>query len=349
MKRQLSNGSPMKTSPVREKRIKSESLDAAHAFKTVNGELVDKNMISLNNEPYYILKFLVDNSNSDYYGNMEQYNNMIIGKTYKMCLVYMNRRLIISKYELVDEPEIRMEVKRQLTYADFLENNIVCVEAQFRCGFKVLMQSYFKMLFNIRYVNEHGNLLVVQVESVCDLNRMLHLFKVDNDSDLIRVMMESQDKYYRLSRVKSTNSKKNYKSISFSESSRMEEIEDGGDVAMSFDDEQSNQVNISRSNKEVFYGKLKSIRVCSDSPPNIKVLYSVDGHEDTVNGTIYMNERNRERSDEFTKLTTDLKQTADTLNQFNEMYIYTTNDGNEYYSVIGITCFDMTIQKYIPL
>ncbi|AAR28846.1 lef-3 [Leucania separata nucleopolyhedrovirus] len=354
MKRQLSNGgSPMKTSPVKEKRFKngnettrSLAAQVPQEFSEKEGELIDKNMISLNNEPFYLLKFMHDDTNVDYYGNMEQYNNMVIGRTYKIKLVYVDRRLVISSYDSSScDTDVKLTIKKYLSVSDFVEHNVICVEAQFYCGFHIILSNFYKLVFKVRYVNEYGTLSVVQIEAKCDVSRALNLFKADNESELLHNMMEAQNKFFKLIRVKciTTSNSGNhvFKSISFSDISKLEErFEECPD----FTDDSLAVVNISRLNKELLYGKVKTINVVAEHM-KLKIIYSIEGCEQSAQGTIYINERCS--NDEFTRMSVDLKQNASTLHKFNDMYIYTTNDGN-YYSVVGITFYDITNKEFVP-
>ncbi|AXU41515.1 LEF-3 [Alphabaculovirus altermyunipunctae] len=351
MKRQLSNGgSPMKTSPIKEKRLKNGSSDAKppvvpREFSETEGELIDKNMISLNNEPFYLLKFMHDNTNVDYYGNMEQYNNMVIGKTYKINLVYLDRRLVISRYESSGDTDVKMLINTHLTVADFVEHNVVCVQAQFYCGFHIILSNFYKFVFKVRYVNEYGSRSVVQIEAKCDVARAMNLFKAENESELLENMMMAQDKYFNLIRVKCiTNSNSGshvFKSIVFTDISKLEEISEGCD---NFIEDPTGMVNISRLNKELLYGKVSSIDVAIDHM-KMKITYSIEGSEQSAQGTIYVNDRCT--PEEFTRMSIDLKHNASTLHKFNDMYIYTTNDG-VFYSIVGITFYDITNKEFVP-
>nr|WML75130.1 late expression factor 3 [Spodoptera littoralis nucleopolyhedrovirus]WOC30925.1 Late expression factor 3 [Spodoptera litura nucleopolyhedrovirus] len=316
-------------------------------FKETKGELIGKNMISLNNELFYIMKFFIENGNKDYYGNMQQYTNMEIGKTYKINLKYANRRLIIDRYSEDKTVELHVDVKDHLLYEDFMDDNIVTIETQFLCGFKPIFTNYIKFVFNVKYKNERNQMSIMQVESICDISRAMNMFDVETHSDLFKRMMELEKKFLKLIRVKCINNKNNFKNLSFLEMSKIEVIEDCETPLFNGDDFVG---NISRNNKQIYHAKMTSFKVNTLSNNNIKIVYRVEDYNQDINGVIFLNNDRKDiKNNEYEKVLLDLNQTADTIGDLNDVYIYTSSDTNGYYTVLGLTCYDLNNFEYVPI
>nr|AYU75250.1 LEF-3 late expression factor 3 [Spodoptera littoralis nucleopolyhedrovirus] len=349
MKRQLSNGDGGNQEnngsgvPLKKPAAGSYSIN----FKETKGELIGKNMISLNNELFYIMKFFIENGNKDYYGNMQQYTNMEIGKTYKINLKYANRRLIIDRYSEDKTVELRVDVKDHLLYEDFMEDNIVTIETQFLCGFRPIFTNYIKFVFNVKYKNERDQTSIMQVESICDTSRAMSLFNVETHSALFKRMMELEKKFLKLTRVKCVNNKNNFKNLSFLEMSKIEVTEDCETPPFDCDDFVG---NISRNNKQIYHAKVTSFKVNTMSNNNIKIVYRVEDYDQDINGVIFLNnDRKDTKNNEYEKVLLDLNQTADTIGDLNDVYIYTSSDINGYYTVLGLTCYDLSNFEYVPI
>lgn len=287
----------------------------------VKGQLLTKTTMSINNEDYYLFKFLVNNKSIDYYGTQTQFFSLINNKTYELVLQYSRKKLLIKSYEQCEDEDLLMTVCKSVTLQEFCANEIKSLLAKFLYGFKIYgSANVYKLVFVILLEDNNGTINGVQVEMMSDFKRLSGAFKnhvIENENDLFDCMYKSEEKYFNLYRIKCNHNANNFKSLSLSSNSQLERLETD-DSMFEYEFQYDYTVNISRSNKIIqkhrVTGNFTSERNIYQNSDRFVISY------DTANEKIKTSIYNRmENAESKTDYDTSITLKDVTLSQLNSL------------------------------
>ncbi|AAZ38264.1 LEF-3 [Agrotis segetum nucleopolyhedrovirus A] len=322
--------------------------------RIVTGQLVTKNMYSVNNEPFYLFKFLIENVSKNYYGNASHFQTLRIDTTYEVELVYENKRLNIAKITECKDREKIILMKRFVEQSDFDGEDTISVAVKLKYGFKVIESDAYKVVFIVNYGETYETCYQVQIECMANLKRWSACIKdasIVDENDLLEYFYKAQDKMFSLCRVKCQQSNGNYKNFSIQNITQMQAAPQK--PVCTINEDPNNISSISRSNKRVLEGLLKKITVERDSEYRFTVSYmlkdeNTDGdlEEESVRASIYIRQQQNEKKnkvDKLEKLETDLNQLNELIDEdIVNVYIYVTVDLiSKAYNVLGLTKYEI--------
>ncbi|AIE47790.1 lef3 [Peridroma alphabaculovirus] len=337
----LSPAKRAKGSP--QKRVSSGSTSSESSSrklgKTVSGQLVTKNMYCVNNEAFYLFKFLVDNVSKNYYGNASHFQNLQVDTTYDIDLAYENKRIVIAKATESKAVEKTLVVKRFVEQSDFDGEDTVSIVVKFSHGFKVLDADAYKAVFVVNFGDSYETCYQVQLECMANLSRWSACIKDDtitNEHELLEYFYNAQNKMFNFCRIKCQQSNGNYKNFSLQ---NITQLSLASKPVCVVSEESENISSISRSNKRVLQGTVAKINVERQSADRFSIAYTlVDGGDEWVRGSFFV-KQNDKKSEKLDKLETDLNQLNDLIeNDIVKVYIYVAVDlTSRNYNVLGLT------------
>ncbi|AKN80581.1 Late expression factor 3 [Perigonia lusca single nucleopolyhedrovirus] len=324
-------------------------------FKTVKGELVGKNSLSINNETYYLLKFLVDNVSKEYYGDASQYHGLKINGVYDISLNYINKKICLGACTESKSVNKNINVLRFLTKNNFEGNDTVSICVRFKYGFKLIDNNdMYKFVCIINYGKSYENSEPYQIECMGKFNNMCSMIKdessITDEHELLNYFEQCRDKDVILYRVKcyqnQTNSFKNFSIQTISQMKTSDEQQD-------FDYDENKLVNLSRINKRVVFNravKLNAEHVTGQNYDKFVISYETSGNE-PIQSVLYNNNNNFQKKNadkNLQRLETDLNQLNDLIeNELSSVFIYETVDlSNSNRSVLAITKVDLESETY---
>ncbi|ACI28805.1 agip104 [Agrotis ipsilon multiple nucleopolyhedrovirus] len=319
--------------------------------KTVTGQLVTKNMYCVNNEAFYLFKFLIENVSKNYYGNAGHYQTLRIDATYEIELVYENKRLGIGKATECKDSEKIVVVKRFVEQSDFDSEDTVSVAVKFKYGFKVLDSDLYKVVFVVNYGDNYENCQHVQIECMANLKRWTACIKdetIFNEHNLLEYFYNAQNQMFNLCRVKCQQSNGNYKNFSIQNITHLSLAAVKPACLINEDPEKIS--SISRSNKRVVHGLVNKIKVEHQTPERYSIAYTLKNEsEEWVRGSFYVrqqqqqNDKKSDKLEKLVKLETDLNQLNDLIeNDIVMVHIYVAADlSSKNYNVLGLTKIEL--------
>ncbi|ANF29721.1 lef3 [Catopsilia pomona nucleopolyhedrovirus] len=280
IKRSLSNddnsGEPLiKRTMIDLKKIKEN-------YKQVNGKLLNKMTLSIDNVIYYTFRIMSDNKIKEYYGDSQCFKDMIEEKCYDISLNFVKTKfsewIQINEYkECEAQIESTVRMNDYLTCKEFENEDSVNTIAKLKYIYKKPNTVMYKIVFEINYKNLNDDPQVIQIECSTNAKMLLNIFKNDikgsNDiNDLIAHIKKSENKIYNVYNVKCqqiTNGGNNvYYNWNMLSSTRMEAC-DGVDNELyanlqDCDNNCGAKINISRSNKHIIACNVNSFKIEMD-------------------------------------------------------------------------------------
>ncbi|AIZ48651.1 lef-3 [Agrotis segetum nucleopolyhedrovirus B] len=315
--------------------------------KTVTGQLVTKNMYCVNNEAFYLFKFLIENVSKNYYGNAGHFQTLRIDATYEIELVYENKRLGIAKATECKDSEKVVVVKRFVEQGDFDSEDTVSVAVKFKYGFKVLDSDSYKAVFIVNYGDKYENCQHVQIECMANLKRWSACIKdetIFTEHNLLEFFHNAQNQMFNLCRVKCQQSNGNYKNFSIQNITHLSLAVVKPACLINEDPESVS--SISRSNKRILHGVVSKINVERQSSERFSISYMLKNEsEEWVRGSFYVrqNDKKNDKLEKLEKLETDLNQLNELIeNDILTVYIYVAVDlSTKNYNVLGLTKMEL--------
>ena len=339
------------------KRLSNESTNSVDSItkkisKTVTGQLVTKNMYCVNNEPFYLFKFLVDNVAKNYYGNSNMFKTLKIDFVYEIELVYENKRLAIANATLCKDIEKVVVVKQFVDPSDFDSEDTITVGAKLMCGFKLLDNDLFKAVFIVNYGETLDNSRLAQIECMANLKRWAASIKdetISDENSLLAYFHNRQDVMVTLYRIKCNQSNGNFKNFALQNITQISTSDD--DFYIQEDDESA--TSISRLNKRIYYNEITKVNVERQSEDRFSISYQMKETDDEWHrGSFFIKQNNNgggndkkndAKVEKLEKLETDLNQLNDLIeNDILRVYIcvsvdMTSNNCNNNCNVLGFT------------
>ncbi|CDG72705.1 Late expression factor 3 lef-3 [Spodoptera exigua multiple nucleopolyhedrovirus] len=270
--------------------------------KTVTGQLVTKNMYCVNNEGFYLFKFLVDNVPKNYYGNNNLYQTLELDNIYEIELVYENKRLAIDRITLCKNMDKTIVVKRFVEPIDFDGEDTITVGAKLKYGFKLIDTDAYKVVFIINHGKDRDSYCPVQIECMANLKRWAACIKdenITNERSLLEYFNAVQNKMFNLYRVKCQQSNGNYKNFSIQ---NITQISMMNDPEFNIVEDENNLCNISRSNKRVVCGQIARVNVERQSDDRFSISYQLiderdekDERDEWIKGSFYVKNNNNDK------------------------------------------------------
>nr|ANS70967.1 late expression factor-3 [Lymantria dispar multiple nucleopolyhedrovirus] len=332
-------------------------------LKSVTGELIAKNKININNESFFLFKFMVNDESKNFYGDSNCFYKMSLNNVYDVQLIYKNRKVYIKDCNINSSAENNClpKPKRFLTSKNFDDNENVSVLAYSVCGFKMMNGDSFKMIFQVN-LNRNDDFAPddschnVQIECTASFSKLCNTIKsskpIATESDLLTWFHRCQNKIVALHRIKCQKTNNNYRSLSIHNLTQIELLEN--EPTDEFNSPAS-AVNVSRSNKMVACSSVSAINV-THAPLSkcdrylIKYKLPESGDEwinaSFFNDNVFGGKDNgrggndgKDTSQKSNKLETDLNQLNLMLdNDLASVYIYVLYDlEKKTYNVLGIT------------
>ncbi|AYN45040.1 lef-3 [Alphabaculovirus alterspexiguae] len=346
-----------KHSPQKRVSMESNASNASSSSKkigkTVTGQLVTKNMYCINNEAYYLFKFLVDNVSKNYYGNAGHFQSLRDDATYELELVYENKRLAIAKATECKNVENMILIKKHLEQSDFDGEDTVSVTVKFKYGFKVIDSDAYKCVFVVNFGDAYENCRAVQIECMTSLAKWANCIRdedIISESNLLEFFDSSQNQTFNLCRVKCQLSNGNYKNFSIQDITYVTRVDTPAcDIA----EDEDAIANISRLNKRILFGEIKKCNVTHPSPERFTVTYTLkdpEFKEEIIRASFFVkiNDKKNDKFEKLEKLETDLNQLQDLIeSDIIKVYIYVSVDlSTKNYNVLGMTKIEIDTDIY---
>ncbi|ADB84404.1 late expression factor 3 [Apocheima cinerarium nucleopolyhedrovirus] len=351
--------SPEKKSFQRSMSVSSNSSSSGavrRGISTIKGLLISKNTMSINNEPFYLFKFLVNNVNKNYYGDAGQYHSMKEDQFYEVVLDYVNKKICIGTFTKCANTENVVEVKKWLNLENFEANDNVSVYAKFKFGFKLIDNNTYKMIFHILVGNSLDSAEIKEIECTTNFDKVVEVFKdaiVSNENNLLAFLNDNIDKVMKLHRIKcnKTNGANDYKSFSIQS---MTEITVAEDIDIDFENTYNIQ-NISRKNKKVLHfniTKLDAELINGATSDRFLIMFQIEGGDTTSKANYFNNSYGNndagKTANKFQRLEAELNQLNDLIeNDIVKVSIYVTMDTEtNNFALLGITKLEIDTETY---
>ncbi|UJZ89030.1 lef-3 [Erannis ankeraria nucleopolyhedrovirus] len=351
-------------SPMKKSRTMSVSSSGSNSsavrrnISTVKGLLIGKNTMSINNEPFYLFKFLVNNANKNYYGDAGQYHSMKEDQFYEVVLDYVNKKICIGSFAKCANYESAIEVKKWLNPENFEANDNISVYAKFKFGFKLIDNNTYKMIFNVLLGNSLDSSDVKEIECTTNFEKLIEVFKnsiVSNENNLLTFLNDNMDKVMKLHRIKcnKTNGTNDYKSFSIQSMTEITVVED---VEIDFENTYNIQ-NISRKNKKVLrfdISQLDAELIAGPTTDRFSIMFKIEGSDSMTKATYFNNSYGNNNNDvaktanKFQRLEAELNQLNDLMeNDIMKVIIYVTSDTEtNNLALLGITKLEIDSETY---
>nr|AIW01500.1 late expression factor 3 protein [Spodoptera frugiperda multiple nucleopolyhedrovirus] len=351
-KKRMSNGS-------------TTSVDSASKKipKSVIGQLVTKNMYSVNNEAYYLFKFLVDNVPKNYYGNHHMFQTLKMDAVYEIELVYENKSLSIAKVTECKNVDKTVLAKHYVELSDFDGEDTISVLAKLKFGFKILDNDTYKAVFVVNHGNSLDNSCPVQIECMANLKRWAASIKdesITDENSLLEYFNYFQNQVFSLNRIKCQQSNGNFKNFALQ---NITQISVSKVTDFEIDEDLDNINNISRSNKRIVTGFVDKVNVERQSDERFSISYLLKERDDDewIRASFYVknlqnnnnnnsggNDKKNDKMEKLEKLETDLNQLNDLIEndilkvQIYVAYDYVTKNCN----VLGLTKIEIDTDNF---
>ncbi|AKC91762.1 lef3 [Lambdina fiscellaria nucleopolyhedrovirus] len=276
-------------------------------FKTVVGELVAKNTMSINNESFYLFKFLINNNAKEYYGDVAQFHAMKLNCVYEMTLNYQSRKICVGSFKECKHKERNVIVKRALSQFEFTGKDNVSVYANLWCGFKCMdvnSVDNYKMVFRIfcdnndKVKNYHNNddndndeydddngTRIKEIECTSTLKKFSEAVQdsiIVDENDLLTYFNLNAGKTMILHRIKCNENNGGYKNFQIQPITKIEAAA-SETLKMNVDDNFVD--NVSRKNKQILKARITFLNaeiINNSSFNRFLITYKVEDNDDSV-------------------------------------------------------------------
>ncbi|QWO71608.1 LEF3 [Orgyia pseudotsugata single capsid nuclopolyhedrovirus] len=336
----------------------SDTAGVKRNFKTFTGELLTKNMMSINNETYYLFKFLTDNISKEYYGNAGQYQGMRVNRVYEINLDYENKKICIGTYKECKNKDNSVRVQKHLTCSNFDSGDTVSVHARLKCGFKLLDNDNYKIVLHVPMSADEDSAFDVnpiEIECTGNLKKFMAAIRdaeIVDGAELLAYFNENIDKTLKLQRVKCNQTNGALKSLMVLS---ITQINVDADTNMSFGVSVDAR-NVSRMNKQILKGHVATLQaeiVTSQNNERVVMSFNLKNtHEDDkmIRASFFNNSYGNNHPKNLHILEANLNQLNELIeNNFAHAYIYVTHDNKNNYNVLGITKHDIESNLYESL
>ncbi|ACO53514.1 lef3 [Euproctis pseudoconspersa nucleopolyhedrovirus] len=325
-------------------------------FKTFIGELVNKNMISINNENFYLFKFLFNNNSKEYYGASDQYYSMKLNHTYQVSLNYENKKIYIGTYKECKVKETLVSTKSWLTNEDFDGGDTVSVYAKLKYGFKILdnVDSY-KMVF---HVNMGDVDTLKEIECTANLKKICNAANgavtVMSNEDVLLFFNSNKDKVVLLKRIKCHFTNGGYKSLMILPITQIC-VENDDKIKINASENNDVTQNVSRLNKIILTGQVKTINAEIANDERLVVEYQMKNFNEQIKACLFSKHNFGKNSNKINKnlqqLETDINQLNELIeNDLIEVQVFVAYDlERKIYTILGITKYEIDSETYDSL
>jgi Nucleopolyhedrovirus late expression factor 3 (LEF-3) len=343
-------------------------------YKEVTGQLVHKTRLSINNEFFYTFGILSDNKVKDYYGSAKIFSKIEEGKCYRISLNYVKTKnsewIEINKCEECEiNNEVLVPTDYYLTNSHFEKEEQVNTLAKFKCMFKKLNAYSYKLVFEINYKNLDDEITVVQVECSATVKNLLNIFKVNGDiGTLIALMKTNENKIYNVYNVKCqtiTQGQNVFFNWNITSSTRFELCDNLQNEMCESLIQQDSKINISRCNKYISDCNATQIKFDLDENDNGSSKFLIQFKSDDplfhqhnnastssdwIKSVFYVNTNKNTETDNLPKLTADLNQIAELLDDgLIKLNIYFTVDDCKNVNVLSFLKSNEDDNEYLFL
>ncbi|ABY65791.1 late expression factor 3 [Orgyia leucostigma nucleopolyhedrovirus] len=330
-------------------------------FKTFTGELLTKNMISINNETFYLFKFLTENLSKEYYGNAGQYQGMRVNNVYEITLDYRNKKICIGSYKECKNKDNAVRVQRQLCCNNFESGDTVSVYARLKCGFNLLDNDNYKIVLHLLIADDDAtNVTPKEIECTANLKKFTTAITdcaICTSNDLLAYFNKNEDKILKLQRVKCNQTNAALKSLILLPITQIV-VDTKATLSFEpFDDAQ----NVSRVNKQIMKGQVATLEaevVSTQNNERVVMSFNVknnDAEDKVIKATYFVNSYNNNgggggQNKSLQYMETNLNQLNELIeNDLAHVYIYVTHDSKNNYNVLGITKHEIDSDTYESL
>ncbi|AWW14423.1 lef-3 [Hyposidra talaca nucleopolyhedrovirus] len=342
-------------------------------FKRVTGELIGQYTVSLNKNVNYLLKFLVDNVNKQYYSTAEQFQKMKLNVFYDIVLTFENKKIWIESYKECKTKNRKTNVKRYLAPTELEGNDTISVYAKMKHGFKTI-DGVFKIVFHILIGDSVEDSTPYEIECASTLNKIIEALKntsLENDNDLLAYFIKNRDRMYRLCRIKSNLSNTNYKSLIIQSETHFELVDENNDEneenkcnddMFDFNSDNYDVINLTRKNKRVLSAEVSKVQAeyIDCDKPRLSLNYTPKDSDENVHATLFDNSRNcnkeyasstKKKNNKFDQLEIEINQMNDLIeDNIYKIYIHVLYDVEKsLYTLLGFTRYEIDCEQYDSL
>ncbi|ABI35739.1 late expression factor 3 [Ectropis obliqua nucleopolyhedrovirus] len=347
-KRQSSSSVASTASNENEKRV----------LKSVVGELIAKNSMSISNETFYLFKFLINNNGKEYYGDANQFYNLKINSVYETTLVVENGKICIGPCVECKNKDSAIVVEHYLSDKNFDSNDTVSLYARLKYGFKIIDNAdAYKCVFHILMGDDENSCSVKEIECTSDLKKLCAVIKncdVGNAHDFLQFVAENKDKVLRLQRVKCNQTNAGLKSFTISHITQIE-YDNKVDKTLCDIDEDDIVENVSRVNKIIYENYLQEVSsefvAGNNNNDRLNMQLQMQNSTDKIKAVLFTNSygnvKNKNNKN-LQRIDVDVNQLTDLI-QMNiitaQMHLVHDVDKNNY-TVLGVTKYDVNNELY---
>nr|WRK23175.1 late expression factor 3 [Bombyx mori nucleopolyhedrovirus] len=350
-------------------------------YKRINGKLMGKMTLSIDNEYYYTFRIMSDNKIQEYYGDSQSFKDMEEGKCYDISLNYVKTKfsqmIQINEYKECEmEIETAIPLSAYLTNKHFENEDSVNIIVKYKFIYKKINSNLYKVVFEVAYKNFNDDSDVVQVECFVNAKTLMNLFKnnikgSDDVNEVFKYLKDNENQIFTIYNIKCQqifNGANVYMNWNVVNSTRIELCEAKENEAYSNLQNCTNaRINISRSNKHVAsynVNMLKSELEENDMSDN---KFIVQFKSDELNvadsddrstssdssrwnkSVFYVNTNKKTEADSLQKLCADFNQISMLLeDNLIKVTIYVTveNGENGNMNVLGLLKYDEDENDY---
>ncbi|AXS67722.1 lef-3 [Cryptophlebia peltastica nucleopolyhedrovirus] len=308
---------------------------------SVNGELISKLPISINNKSYYILKFLCDQETKEFYGSSVHFTEIVKNNMYKLEVSQTPRFSYIENYQILNSVKPTMKVKKALDNSDFDDQDVVSVIARIEGIFQNFTNESYKLVLSVNYGSR-----AVQIECSSNGQSLIEALKCDDVltiKDVLHFFNNNIGREIQLIRVKCQQINNDLKNLVLT---NISSIELTNERPVIMDASEDIKVNLSRKQKLIHRGTLLSLNIeVRPFKKSQRIIFDFELKEDpghTQNASFFCNDSMNE--DEISILMMNLNHLKTMVNDM-EVHIYELGDG-KMSTILGITCKVLNCDDY---
>ncbi|AKR17301.2 LEF-3 [Urbanus proteus nucleopolyhedrovirus] len=351
-----------------ERQIKQFKKSDNRKFLKTTGELIMKCNININNEPFYLFRFLTHLGSKEYYGDVGTFQSIQENVIYDVNIVMEKSKLYIASYKKADAPLVTVDTKKVLSQKNFEAGDNVAVLAKLQYIFKPVESNMYKLVFLIKFCDKNDKIIDVQVECSASLNSIVQSVKkvsLQNENDVLNYFnkkLMNDVILYRIQCQTMINNNTKYYSLNFQQMSEIKFDTNGLILDLNVDDFE-NIKNISRSNKSIVCKDISNITATQHSSSNNNVRFQIimkvkddNDPENSIRTVYFFNnnfnktetpEKTKNETAKIEKLLMDINQLND-LMEFIDVKVYCTYDTYNYnYNVLSIIKYDRDETYYV--
>ncbi|AHH82645.1 LEF-3 [Buzura suppressaria nucleopolyhedrovirus] len=338
-------------------------------FKCVTGELISRYTVSLNKTSNFLFKFLIDNTDKQYYGTSDQFFKMKLNATYEINLTFENKKIWIESYKECKPKQLEDNVKKCLLHSDLDSNDTISVYAKMKHGFKTI-DNFYKIVYHVLIGNQVEESTLYEIECTGTLLKIAKALKKDHllttDNALLAYFFENCDRMYRLHRIKINLSNNVYRSFAIQNETYLELINDedtdnatdNNRDTFVIDNDDNNVINLTRKNKRILSAEVSKIHAdyMDYDKPKLSLSYTVINSDMNICATLFENNRNysessNNKNNKLERLEIEINQMNDLIeNDIYKIYIYVLYDVEKsVYNILGFTKYEIDSEQYESL